>query len=218
MDPRISHSLGAVPAFPLDIVGPLRIEPSGTDVLEVRFPILCRPRIKRSKGLNVGRHVQTIPIDCSTDDHIAVSTVVYVGSPWLERLKAMILRTETIHTLERAPVSSNTVISENMLKCLKEGQLRWSVGGREGCVGGEGALQKAHGQTSVFLGGLSTYKVPSMKMQVTTTFCRSPRSSPHTIGRGSINTIKSKNIFVIPLPRKNSTSSMHRPVCSLFQK
>lgn len=100
--PSILRILEADPNFMLnlpDVLEFLFILSKGYEVLEVLSTIVLRRRINRNRGLNVGRQVQIMPTDCSTDDHVAVSTVVYVGSAWSERLKAMIRSTDTMQTL-----------------------------------------------------------------------------------------------------------------------
>lgn len=50
-------------------------------------------------GRRVGRQAQIMPTDCSIEDHVAVSIVLYMGSLASEKSKAIMRRTETIQTL-----------------------------------------------------------------------------------------------------------------------
>lgn len=52
----------------------------------------------RKRGRRVGRQAQMIPTDCSTEYHVAESTVVYVGSATCEVLNWTMRRMETTHT------------------------------------------------------------------------------------------------------------------------
>lgn len=53
----------------------------------------------RNMGRRVGRQAQMMPTDCSMEDHMAVSMVLYIGLLALEKSKAIIRRMETMHTL-----------------------------------------------------------------------------------------------------------------------
>ena len=53
----------------------------------------------RNMGRRVGRQAQIMPTDCSMEDHVAVSIVLYMGSLASEKSKAMMRRMETMQTL-----------------------------------------------------------------------------------------------------------------------